>query len=164
MVLVMMGILTSALVYAFVGGLDMQRRQAQRQSEQNPAARVEKRITRLLEGALLSEDTADTTTFFVAATEQGDGTLGADRLTFTTGSLGLSLAVQQSTDDFETQHEQFGPQGGITEISLGIALLLLIVGGSLFSIRALTENTASSPPAAPRAWPVMDLVELMASL
>ena len=120
-VLVMMGILTSALVYAFVGGLDMQRRQAQRQSEQNPAARVEKRITRLLEGALLSEDTADTTTFFVAAAEQGDGTLGADRLTFTTDSLGLSLATQQSTDDFETQHEQFGPQGGITEISLGIA-------------------------------------------
>ncbi len=120
-VLVMMGILTSALVYAFVGGLDLERRQAQRQSEQSPAARVERRITRLLEGALLSEDTNDLTTYFVAATEVGDGALGADRLTFTTVAVGLSLATQQSSDDFETQHEQVGSQGGVAEVSLGIA-------------------------------------------
>ena len=118
-VLVMMVVLTGALVYAFVGGLDLERRQAQRQSEQNPAARLERRITRLLEGTLLSEDTADKTTYFIAATEQGDGKLGADRLTFTTTTPGLSLAAQQSTDDFETQHKERGPQGGVTEVSLG---------------------------------------------
>ncbi len=116
-VLVMMGFLTYALTYAFTGSIDVQRRQAQRQSEQNPTARVERRITRLLNEAILSEDTADRMTYFVAATE-GDGALGADRLTFTSTALGLPLTTQQSTDDFETQHEARGPQGGITEVSL----------------------------------------------
>jgi type II secretory pathway pseudopilin PulG len=117
-VLVMMGFLTYALIYAFVGGIDMERRQSQRQSEQNPTARLERRITRLLTEATLSEDTADQTTYFVAATES-EGALGADRLTFTTTAPGLSLAAQQSVDDFETQHEQSGPQGGVAEVSFG---------------------------------------------
>jgi type II secretory pathway pseudopilin PulG len=118
-VLIMMGFLTYALIYAFVGGIDLERRQAQRQNEENPTARVERRVSRLLTEALLSEDTADLTTYFVAATEN-DGALGADRLTFTTTALGLSLATQESTDDFATQHEQHGPQGGVTEVSLGL--------------------------------------------
>jgi type II secretory pathway pseudopilin PulG len=116
-VLVMLGFLTYALVYAFVGGLDFERRQVQRQSEQNPASRVERRITELLTHALLSESATDPTTYFVAAIE-GDGKLGADRITFTTTAPGLPLATQQSTDTFETQHTQQGPQGGVAEVSL----------------------------------------------
>ena len=119
MVLVMMGFLTYALVYAFVGGLDIERRQTQRQSEQNPPARVERQITRLLTEMILSEDTNDQTTYFVAATE-GEGTLGADRITFTTTAPGLPLVTQESADDFETQHTQHGPQGGVAEVSLSI--------------------------------------------
>lgn len=118
-VLVMMGFLTYALVYAFVGGLEIERRQAQRQSEQNPASRVERRITRLLTEVILSEDTADQTTYFVAATE-GEGALGADRITFTTTAPGVPLVAQESVDDFETQHTQNGPQGGVAEVSLSM--------------------------------------------
>lgn len=119
-VLMMMGFLTYALTYSFAGSLDLERRQTKRQSEVKPGLRVERRLTRLLTEALLSEDTTDRTTYFMAATE-GEGTLGADRLTFTTTAPGLSLAAQESTDDFETQHESLGPQGGVAEVSLAIS-------------------------------------------
>ena len=40
----------------------------------------------------------------------------------------------------------------------------LIVGGATWSLMAITLKIASTAPAAPSRWPVMDLVELTASL
>src|SRR5688572_8214040 len=45
----------------------------------------------------------------------------------------------------------------------GSCLTRLIVGGATWSRSASAVNTASMPPAAPSRWPVMDLVELIAS-
>jgi hypothetical protein len=39
----------------------------------------------------------------------------------------------------------------------------LAVGGATCCFTASAENTASTPPAAPSRWPVIDLVELTAS-
>jgi prepilin-type N-terminal cleavage/methylation domain-containing protein len=44
--------------------------------------------------------------------------LGCDRLTFTTTAPGVPLAAQASADDFETQQQNSGPVGGISEVSL----------------------------------------------
>lgn len=45
----------------------------------------------------------------------------------------------------------------------GSWLSTLMVGGMMFSCMAMRQAASSTPPAAPRRWPVMDLVELMSS-
>lgn len=115
-VVAIMGILITAVSYGFVAGLDLERRQAKAQLQRDQVARAEQRITSLLQSTYLSGDANDTSTFFVGQTE-GDGVLGADRLTFTTTGPGLPLVTLDSTDDFETQNQNQGPVGGVTEIS-----------------------------------------------
>lgn len=122
-VAVIMAILTIAVAYAFVAGVDLERSQAQRQSTRDRLAQVEQRMTVLLQGAKLSQDADDASTFFVAASESGDETLGSDRLTFTTVAPGVALAARASEDDFATQHEASGPVGGVAEVSWGLTPL-----------------------------------------
>lgn len=117
-VLVMSSILAAAIGYAFVAGLDLERAQARRQTQTSERDHFEYRVTRLLEGAKLDEDSNDRLSYFVAETIEGDEDLGADRVTFTTGALSLRLEAQESTDDFETQHKDNGPVGGLAEVSL----------------------------------------------
>ena len=117
---VIVTILTVAVTYAFVAGLDMERNQAHYALEQDAAGRMERRVTQLLQGAKLSSDATDTATFFVGEAQGGEDQLGSDRLTFTTIAPAVSLAAQASDDDFETQQKTLGPQGGMAEISLGV--------------------------------------------
>lgn len=118
-VLTLVVILSAAVGYGFIAGLDMQRMSAQRQADQDSAQAMEQRITRMLQGAKLSDDEGDRTTYFVGETVEtgATGDLGCDRIIFTTTAPGVSQAAISSTEDFETQHERFGPQGGIAEIS-----------------------------------------------
>jgi prepilin-type N-terminal cleavage/methylation domain-containing protein len=121
-VLTLVVILLAAVGYGFIAGLDMQRMSAQRQADQESLQAMEQRITRLLQGAKLSDDEGDRTTYFVGETVEvgATGDLGCDRITFTTTAPGVSQAAISSTEDFETQHERFGPQGGMTEVSLSM--------------------------------------------
>lgn len=114
----MMGILTSAVGYAFVAGIDQERQQARRRAQQDTTDRTQNRIARWLQGAYLSENEQDATTYFVAESLEASADLGADRLTFTSATPVQPLAAQASDDDFESQQETFGPMGGIAEVSL----------------------------------------------
>lgn len=118
--LCLMAVLASAISYAFVAGTDMQRLSDRRRSQRDDAAWLEQRITRLLEGARLTDDTTDAMTYFVGETSDGGdpGELGCDVLTFTTVAPGVPMAAQRSDDDFETQYEQRGPVGGVAEVCL----------------------------------------------
>lgn len=118
-VVVLMAILTVAVSSAFVSGLDMERLQKQRRSQQDRSEQREQTITRLLQGATITDDVNDTTTFFVAASVDGDTDMGSDRLTFTTTGPGITQAVRENPDDFETQQAAQGPVGGTAEVSLG---------------------------------------------
>ena len=114
---VLMAILSLAISGAFRAGVDFERRQRATQGALTSSEALEGRIRRALEGARLATDTEDTSAYFLGTTE-GDGTLGADRVTFTTTAPSLSLAAQETTDDFETANENLGPLGGMAEISL----------------------------------------------
>jgi type II secretory pathway pseudopilin PulG len=118
-VVVLMAILTVAVSSAFVAGLDLERLQKQRQAQQERTDTLEQTVTRLLQGALITDDVNDATTFFVGSSVDGDDQLGSDRLTFTTTGPGVTLAARESTDDFETQQAAQGPAGGVAEVSLG---------------------------------------------
>ena len=118
-VLVMTGILAVAIGYAFVAGLDLERVQARRQTQTSERERFERRVTRLLEAAKLEEDSNDRISYFVAQTGESDNELGCERITFTTNASDFPLEAQASADDFQTQHDAVGPQGGLAEVSLG---------------------------------------------
>jgi hypothetical protein len=59
-----MAILTVAVGSAFVAGLDMERLQKQRRAQQERSDRLEQTVTRLLQGAMITDDVDDATTFF----------------------------------------------------------------------------------------------------
>ena len=90
-----------------------------RQAKQASEDAVEDQITQLLKGTKLT--TTDTTTFFQAVDDGTGGSLGVGRITFTTSSLGVPMKSLYSTDDSETQQTEYGPVGGIAEVSLGTA-------------------------------------------
>jgi prepilin-type N-terminal cleavage/methylation domain-containing protein len=112
--------LMTAVVYAYIAGLDMQRTHARRREAGNREEATERTITALLRGAKLAEDVGDRTTFFQGIVE-GSGELGCDRLTFTTVAPGVPMAARSSADDFETQQAARGPVGGVAEVSLSTA-------------------------------------------
>ncbi len=118
-VVVLMAILTVAVGSAFVAGLDMERLQKERRTQQERSDRLEQTVTRLLQGAMITDNVDDATTYFVASSVEGDSQLGSDRLTFTTTGPGITLAARESLDDFETQQSTQGPIGGVSEVSLG---------------------------------------------
>lgn len=117
-------VLTAAIGYGFVAGLDMQRVHSQRRASADRVEAMERRITEVLRGATLSDDETDLTTYFVG----GDtGTVGltassaaaaSGGLTFTTTAPGVPSAARFSEDDWETQQAARGPVGGVAEVSL----------------------------------------------
>ena len=53
--------------------------------------------------------------------------------------------------------------GHIIQVAVGVGMLVVDRRRNDAFSRASTQIAASTPPAAPRRWPVMDLVELTAS-
>jgi len=114
---IIVGILSMALVGSFGIGVNIQNSMTASREREVTRATFEDRLRSLLENATVSTDTTDTSTFFLA----GSDAAGAeDRLTFTTSPQQISSASIASQDDFETQNVNFGPQGGVEEVSLGL--------------------------------------------
>jgi hypothetical protein len=83
----------------------------------------ESRLTELLRHAYLSPDAAANDSFFIGNDGPGEvsgGSTNATTLTFTTLGSRPPGAFLESEEDFETNNERFGPQGGIGEISLSM--------------------------------------------
>jgi prepilin-type N-terminal cleavage/methylation domain-containing protein len=114
---IIVGILTMALASAFAYGATFQNRsEASRQAE---LARIqfEDRVRELLTNATITTDATDTSSFFLAG---ADAAGADDRLTFTTEIPRVSGAQADSTDDFQTQNQEFGPRGGLEEVSMSL--------------------------------------------
>jgi len=121
------GIVTVALTRAYTLGIDFgQRIDASREIEAKRLL-LESRLRALLECAWLSDNETDPYSFFVASVggsaAAGGGNTGggdADTITFTAADLAPPAAYLNSTDDFETLNELYGPQGGVTEVALSL--------------------------------------------
>ena len=118
-VLVMTALLAAALAYAFTAELTLQRSQEAQRATLDHADALEQNVTRLLQGARLSDQATDTNTYFLGIADNNASDLGCDRLTFTTTAPGVPQTTLDSTDDFETQQAARGPVGGLAEVSLG---------------------------------------------
>lgn len=91
--------------------------------QQTTDARIqfEQRLASLLRGAYISPTANDTMTYFLGS-QSGNmaNATSADTLFFTTLSGGINDATLRSDDDFETLNQNYGPQGGVEEVSLSM--------------------------------------------
>jgi prepilin-type N-terminal cleavage/methylation domain-containing protein len=112
-------VLAGGIANAFSAGLRYERNsQAAREVEESKI-RFEDRLASLLRSAVLSADATDATSYFVGSLAGDGGQNGsADTLQFITRGQKLPGALLASQDDFETINENFGPQGGTSEIQL----------------------------------------------
>ncbi len=112
-------VLATAISYAYSSALKVQELDESRKTVHDQTAALEHELTEAIEGAMLSSTTTDTTSFFQGTNDAGGSELGCDRLTITSTYPGVPIGSIYSTDDYNTQQTNFGPVGGLTEISIG---------------------------------------------
>lgn len=110
-------ILVGAITTSFQLTLDYARTTPERLNRFQDEVQLRRTIERLVAGAYVSADTADNLTYFATRSSGGDAATH-DTVTFTTlGKAvdgGYLLSTGTDTDQLNTQ---FGPQGGIAEVS-----------------------------------------------
>jgi len=113
-------ILMGAISRAFIVGLNYESSAAQARERNLVRDQFEENLRDLFRAAYLSQNQADTTTYFIGS--NGDDSLmnssSSNSLTFTIQGQRLDGTLLASTDDFETVNQRYGPAGGITEIEL----------------------------------------------
>lgn len=147
-VLVITVILMSAVSYAMMAEVSFQSRYEQRRTQQSRMDNTEREITRLIQGIKFAPATTTgttgttggggaaattaatsttvtptsvgTTTYFQGLNDGGQALTGSDRLTFTTTEPGVPQSVVYSQDDYQTQQNEQGPVGGVSEVSIGL--------------------------------------------
>ncbi|MBS1708170.1 MAG: hypothetical protein JSS65_05540 [Armatimonadetes bacterium] len=122
--LVLVAFMTTVLVMAlstsFSAAASTMRRASDLDKRLERGRSTENRLTTLLQGAYVSTDIADTLTYFVASNTSGSAQ-APDTLVFTTTSAPVDMAAMDDTDnDWQTKNELYGPQGGLTEVSLSL--------------------------------------------
>jgi prepilin-type N-terminal cleavage/methylation domain-containing protein len=119
---VIVAILTTGLTRAFVAGLTYESSLAAARARQEAKQRIDNQLTDLFSRAYLAPEDTNTDTFFIGGTEEdgGIGSTTADTVQFTVQGARPRSALIESDDDFETQNQTYGPQGGVTEVSLSL--------------------------------------------
>jgi len=125
-VLAITGVLAAAITYAFAAEVDVQRATQTRLANLDKTNQMEQTLTNLIQGAMLSSTLSATTTnpitYFQGVSDTGTAPQGCSRITFTTTAPGVPIAaIDDTTNDFETQQTMRGPIGGLSEVSLGTA-------------------------------------------
>ncbi len=120
MVAGMTTILVMGLSTAFTAALTTLQRAPELDRRVEQGRRTDNRLVTLLRGAYITADNTDTLTYFVASNQSG-ATQDPDTLVFTTTSAPLDMAAIDDTEsDWETKNRLYGPQGGLTEVSLSL--------------------------------------------
>ncbi|ARU40622.1 hypothetical protein CCB80_05495 [Armatimonadetes bacterium Uphvl-Ar1] len=113
-------LLIGSIATAYQITVDYSRKTPERLNAFQDQIQNRRTLESLMEGTYVSDDNDDRLTYFVAANATGQSTT-ADSLTFTTLSRRIDggfLLDQDST--FEDLNDRFGPQGGLSEVSLNI--------------------------------------------
>jgi type II secretory pathway pseudopilin PulG len=115
-----MVLILPAVGLAFVTGLNYRQRSEAATADAVADFQFEETIRRLLAGAFLSADINDESTYFIL--EQSSGSVNdlGYSLVFSTIADSFKNAALESQDDFQTLNENYGPQGGVQEVSLSL--------------------------------------------
>ena len=112
-----MGVLVLVVSFAYSAGMRYQQLVPESDALLRGELRFEERLRDLIEGAYLAADLTDQTTYFLTLASGGELAVH-DTLVFTTIGVLPSAGFLESDEDFETLNERYGPQGGITEVSI----------------------------------------------
>ncbi len=138
----MMGFIITGALTALTQTARFQQRMEGAVDRDSTNMAFEEKLVSLLKGAEVSASAANQDSFFIgqagnlteAGVSSGSGGLStgnlstgnlalpggaADTLIFTTAGQAVSDATLKLEDDWETQNQHFGPQGGIEEVQLG---------------------------------------------
>jgi len=129
--------------FAYSAAVTYQTQAGQRRTEQEAIQQAEDRLSTLLRQATLSSDNSSPSSYFVG--EQAGGTQSneaANSLTFVVLGDRVRGNLIESTDDFETLNQTFGPQGGLMEVQLG----------SLPNGETTSSTGTYNPNQTPPAW------------
>ncbi len=116
-VIAMTAIILTALSGAYASAMDYVRRSPERLDAFQAETKIRRSLQRLTNQAYLSPEIDDLNSYFVATSASGSGTT-VDTLVFTTLTSPEGGFLRDEESDYETLAERFGPQGGITEVSL----------------------------------------------
>jgi type II secretory pathway pseudopilin PulG len=122
LVVVTMAVILGATAGATVTAVNHQQRATASRTVRTRDALFEDRLRNLISGAYLSTVTTETSSFFVGGTGSGDDSSSLQssgpQLIFTTVGERIPSELLESTDDFETLNERFGPRGGMVEVAI----------------------------------------------
>jgi len=125
-------ILIGSVALAYDAGMKFQLRVPQEDAALRRVVQFEERMRNLVEGAFLTTDETDVTSYFMSLSTSGN-LAAQDTIVFTTLGLGANGAFLQSTDDFDTLNGRFGAQGGLAEVAIStIPIGDAPVDGALF--------------------------------
>jgi len=111
------GIVVAASAVAFRAGVDnLYFSQRVLQAEQSKSDWTSG-IRQAISCALVSSDTNDTKSFFIASSDDASSDLGATRLTFSSGYCSIPGGSLDSALTFDNVHDTYGPLGGLAEYS-----------------------------------------------
>ena len=111
------GLLVTAIVAAYQVGMRFQQNVPQAEVRFQADMDFERRLETLFRAAYLSSDDADATTYFLMYASGGN-LAEPDTLVMTCVGIPPIGAFLNSEEEFEDLNDQFGPQGGIVEISI----------------------------------------------
>ena len=111
------GLLVTAIVAAYQVGMRFQQNVPQAEVQFQADLDFERRLETLFQAAYLSNDDADFTTYFLMYASGGN-LAEPDTLVMTCVGIPPIGAFLNSEEEFEDLNDQFGPQGGIVEISI----------------------------------------------
>lgn len=119
--LIMTLFLIGAIGTAYQLSTDYSRKTPERLNAFQDEIQLRRTLLDLVQGTYVSADNDDRLSYFIAANSTGQAST-ADSLTFTTLSRRIDggfLLDQDST--FEELNDKYGPQGGLTEVSINIS-------------------------------------------
>ena len=111
------GLLVTSIVAAFQVGMRFQKNVPLAEVQFQADLDFERNLETLFKAAYLSDDDADTTTYFLMYASGGN-LAEPDTLVMTCVGIPPIGAFLNSEEEFEDLNDQFGPQGGIVEISI----------------------------------------------
>lgn len=139
-VLGMTAILMMAIGAAFQAATNYTNRAPERLQSFQAEQLIDHEIHNLLEGAYLNDAIDDTNTYFISNADTDSGT-AATSITFTTIADGPDRGLLRSEEtDFELLNQTFGPQGGVTEVSLSTLPVGLDSAGEGLFLRTQTPS------------------------
>lgn len=120
MAMLILAIIIPALTMAVSSAVRFESRMDAVYQRTSETIAFEDRLKSLLEKAYIKGTPGDTSTYFIFSSTANTGEGTADTLTFTSIGNTPAKPMMSSGDGFEDLNAQFGPQGGIREISLSM--------------------------------------------